>query len=140
MSQEVPEDKKTALAVVVAQGASVSAWARRNGVPSSTAYYWSNQPEVRRMVDALRRRSLDRAIGRMSRHAVAAADGIGKLAKEAESESVKLKAWRMLLSDQIAYTKYAGWEGRLAALEEKASAQSQGPKIQGGPGPFGVSP
>ena len=140
MSEEVAESKKTALAVVVAQGASVSAWARRNGVPQSTAYYWSNQREVRRMVDALRRRALDRAIGRMSRHAVGAADGISKLATEAESESVKLRAWRALLTDQIAFTKYAGWEGRLADLEEKARVESQGPNVQGGPGPVGVSP
>ena len=140
MLQEVPENKKTGLAIVIAQGASVRAWARRNAVPPSTAYYWANQPEVRRMVDTLRRRSLDRAIGRMSRHSVAAADGISKLAKEAESESVKLKAWRVLLSDQIAFTKYAGWEGRLAALEEKSSAQAQGPNVQDGPGALGVSP
>ena len=140
MSEEVPESKKTKLAIVIAQGASVPAWARRNEVPTSTAYYWANQPEVRRMVDTLRRRSLDRAIGRMSRCAVDAADGISKLAKDAESESVKLRAWRVILSDQIAFTKYAGWEGRLAALEEKSSAQAQGPNVQGGPGALGVSP
>jgi hypothetical protein len=96
--------------------------------------------EVRRMVETWRRRSLDRAIGRMSRRAVAAADGITKLAKDAESESVKLRAWRALLSDQITVSKYAGWEGRLADLEEKVGAQSQGPNAQRGPEPIGISP
>jgi hypothetical protein len=76
----------------------------------------------------------------MSRCAVAAADGISKLAKDIESESVKLRAWRVILSDQIAFSKYAGWEGCLANLEEKASAQSQGPNVQDGPGTVGVSP
>ena len=71
MSEEVPESKKTGLAIVIAQGASVPAWARRNEVPTSTAYYWAGQPEVRRMVETLRRRSLDRAVGRMASRAVA---------------------------------------------------------------------
>jgi ribosomal protein L39E len=39
MSQEVPESKKTKLAIVIAQGASVPAWARQNEMPTSTAYY-----------------------------------------------------------------------------------------------------
>jgi hypothetical protein len=140
MSEEVPESKKTRLAFAIAQGQSVSAWARQNEVPRSTAYFWANKPEVRRIAETLRRRSLNRAIGRMSRRAAAAADGITKLAKDAESESVKLKAWRAILSDQIAFTKFAGWEGRLADLEEKARAQSQGPSFPGGPGPVEMSP
>jgi hypothetical protein len=139
MLEEVPEDKKIGLAVVIAQGKSVRAWARQNGVPSSTAHYWAGQPEFRRMVETLRRRSIDRAVGRMASRAVAAADGINKLARTAESESVQLKAWRSLLCDQISVSKFAGWEGRLADLEEKARAQSQGPNFQGGPGPAGIS-
>jgi hypothetical protein len=139
MLEEVPEDKKIGLAAAIAQGKSVRAWARQNEVPSSTAHYWAGQPELRRMVETLRRRSIDRAVGRLACRAVAAADGITKLAKEAESESVKLMAWRALLSDQIAVSKFAGWEGRLADLEEKARAQSQGPNFQGGPGPVGIS-
>ena len=96
MSEEIPESKKTGLAYAIAQGKSVPAWARQNDVPRSTAYYWAGQPEVRRMVETLRRRSLDRAVGRMASRAVAAADGINKLAMEAESESVRLRAWRAI--------------------------------------------
>jgi hypothetical protein len=139
MSEEVPESKKTQLAYAIAQGKSVVAWARQNDVPTSTAYFWAGQPEVRRVVDSWRRRWLDRALGRMAGRAGAAVDGISKLAKGAESESVKLRAWRALLSDQIAVSKYTGWEGRLAELEDKMTSQSQGPNFQRGPLPVGTS-
>jgi hypothetical protein len=140
MSEELLESKKTGLAHAIAQGKSIPAWALQNEVPQSTAYYWARQPEVRRVVEMLRRCSIDRAIGLMASRAVAATDGITELAKGAESESVKLKAWRAILSDQIAVSKYAGWEGRLADLEDKARAQSQGPNFQGGPRPVEISP
>lgn len=140
MSEEIPESKKTGLAFVIAQGKSVAAWARQNDVPNSTDYYWAKQPEVRRVVEAWRLRAIDRAVGRMASRAGAAADGITKLAEGATSESVQLKAWRAILSDQIAVSKYAGWGGRLADLEEKLSAQSQGPNVQGGPRPVETSP
>jgi hypothetical protein len=140
MSEEVPESKKTQLAYVIAQGKSVPVWARQNDVPVSTAYFWAGQPEVRRVVETWRRWSIDRALGRMASRAPAAVDGISKLAEGAECESVRLKAWRALLSDQIAVSKYTGWEGRLAELEEKATPQSQGPKFQRGPLPVGTSP
>jgi ribosomal protein L39E len=140
MSEELPESKKTQLAYAIAQGKSVPAWARQNEVARSTAYYWASQPEVRRVVEAWRRQALDRALGRMAGSAAAAIDGISKLAKGAESESVKLRAWRAILTDQIAVSKHMGWEGRLADLEEKMTAQSQGPNFQRGPGPVGTQP
>jgi hypothetical protein len=139
MSEEIPESKKPGLAVVIAQGKSVRAWARQNEVPSSTAHYWANQPEVRRMVETWRQRSIDRAVGLMASRAPAAVDGITKLAQDAECQSVQLKAWRSLLFDHIAVSKYAGWNRRLADLEEKWTAQSQGPNVQGGPRPVGNS-
>jgi hypothetical protein len=133
MSDELQENKKIGLALVIAQGKSVTVWARQNEVPKSTAYYWAKQPEVRRVVESARRQMLDRALGRMARRATAAADGISNLAETARSESVQLRAWRALLSDQIAVSKFAGWESRLAVLEEKASAQSQGLSSERGP-------
>ena len=141
MSEEIAESKKkTSSPMRSRRGKSVPAWAVQNKVARSTAYYWAKQPVVRLAVEEWRRRSLDRAVGRMASRAPAAADGITKLAKRAESESVQLKAWRAILSDHIAVSKYAGWEGRLADLEEKVTAQSQGPKFQRGPGPVGTSP
>ena len=46
-----------------------------------------------------RRRAVGRAIGRMARRVTWAADGIAKLAKRAESESVRLTALRAILAD-----------------------------------------
>jgi hypothetical protein len=139
MSEENVESKKTGLGIAIAQGTSIRAWARENGVPESTAQYWSKQPEVRRVAEAWRREVLDRALGRMARHAPEAVDGIAALAKAADSESVRLRAWRSLMIDQIAVSKYAGWDHRLADLEEKFSAQAQGPNFQRGPGPIATS-
>ena len=42
----------------------------------------------------MRRRALNQAIGRLTGMAMNAVDGIANLAKEAESESVQLRAWR----------------------------------------------
>jgi hypothetical protein len=140
MSEELSESKKIGLAHAIAQGKSIPVWARQNEVPRSTAYHWARQPEVRSVVETMRRFLIDRALGQMARLTPAAIDGISKLAKGAESEAVKLRAWRALLTDQIAVSKYARWEVRLAALEENARVRSEGPNFQGGPRPVGVSP
>ena len=131
MPEEVPESKKTQLAFAIAQGKSVATWVRQNEVPRSTAFRWASEPEVRGVVESCRRRSIDRAIGRMASRATRATDGITKLAKGADSESVRLRAWRSILCDHIAVSKYTGLEGRLAELE-KVREQPQGPDIQHG--------
>jgi hypothetical protein len=48
-----------------------------------------------------------------------AANGIVTLAKEAESESVQLRAWRAILADQMAVCKFSDLEYRMA--ESKSS-------------------
>ena len=72
-----------------------------------------SDPKVRREVEASRRRALGRAIGRLSSVAVKAANGIVTLAKEAESESVQLRAWRAVLADQMAVSKFSDLEYRM---------------------------
>jgi hypothetical protein len=47
-----------------------------------------------------------------------AVDGIVTLAKEADSESVQLRAWRAILADQIAVSKFSDLEYRMAEIEE----------------------
>ena len=80
MIEELPEGKKTQLAVAVAQGISVAAWARTNEVPRATAYRWASEPEVRRAVEACRRRIVDQAVGKMTKKSNWAVDRIVKLA------------------------------------------------------------
>ena len=119
MPEEVSLDKKTSLALAIARGQSIAAWAKKNEVPRSTAFRWANDPEVRREAEATRRRALGRAIGRLSSVALKAANGILTLAKEAESESVQLRACRAILADQMAVAKFSDLEYRMTEIEEQ---------------------
>ncbi len=116
---KVLQDKKNKLAVAIARGESITAWARQNQVSRRTAFRWAKDPQVRRAVDAWRRRSLNRAIGRMASLAMKAADGIARLAEGAESESVQLRAWRAILADQMAVAKFSNLEQRMVEIEEQ---------------------
>ena len=132
MIEELPEGKKTQLAVAVAQGISVAAWARTNEVPRATAYRWAIEPEVRRAVEACRRRIVDQAVGKMTKKSNWAVDRIVKLADIAESESVRLRALRSILSEMMAVSKYSGLESRMVEIEEELREQRAG--HQGRPG------
>jgi hypothetical protein len=55
----------------------------------------------------------------LSSVALKAADGIVRLAREAESESVQLRAWRAILADQIAVAKFSDLEYRMTEIEEQ---------------------
>ena len=87
-------------------------------MPKRTAYRWSCEPKVRKAIESCRRRAVDRAVGRMAKRATWATDGIAKLAKSADSESVKLVALRAILSGMIAVSKFAGLEHGVTKLEE----------------------
>jgi hypothetical protein len=117
MSEELPPKKKTQLALAIAQGASVSAWARANEVPLRTAYRWAAEPKVRATVESCRRRALDRAIGRLAMRATWAADRIAKLGADSKSDSVKLAALRAVLSDMMKVTEFHGLELRITDIE-----------------------
>lgn len=140
MAGEHRESAKIELALALAQGISAAKWARSNGVCKMTAYRWAKEPEVREMVESHRRRTIDQAIGRMTRYTISAADGIARLASDAESESVRLRACRAILADMIAVSKYSNLEAKMAEIdawyreERKAStgcpgATSHGPGV-----------
>ena len=100
MSEEVGLNKKTSLVQAIARGEAIAAWAKKNEVARRTAFRWASEPEVRREAEATRRRALGRAIGRLSSAALKAADRMITLTKEAESESLQLRAWRDVLGEQ----------------------------------------
>jgi hypothetical protein len=112
-------DQKAALALAMATGRTVRAWAKEHDVPERTAYKWARSPEVQKQVRRIRRRAIDRAIGRLSRNAAAAAQQIANLAKGAESESVKLQASRAVLADLMNVSNYATLEERLTEVERR---------------------
>ena len=93
-------------------------WAHDNRVPRSTAYRWAADPKVRRVVERSRRRTLDRAIGRMARRATKAFDQIAKLGSAAESESLKLRALRSIFAGVVAVSKVSDLAHRMAEIEE----------------------
>jgi len=116
--QELPKAKKIQFAAAIAEGESVAKWARENGVHRGTAFRWAREPSVRRVVEACRRRTLDQAIGRMTKRTPWACDRIAMLAEAAESESVQLRALRSIFADVMAVTKFSNLEDRVAQIEE----------------------
>ena len=115
----VRKNHKTQLALAIAGGESITAWAKQNGVSERTAFYWAKDPKVRREVEACRRRVVNQAIGRLTGMTVKAAGGIAKLAQWAESESVQLRAWRAILADMVSVSKFSDLEYRMAEIEGK---------------------
>jgi hypothetical protein len=116
------EDQKTSLGVAMARGQSVAAWARKNGVAERTAQRWANETTVREASDLWRRRVLNQAIGRLVRRSNKAVDGIERLAHGAESEAVRLSAWKAILSEQMTLAKFSSLEHRLREVEEMEKA------------------
>jgi hypothetical protein len=119
MFQEQPKGGKTQLALALAQGVSAAQWARANQVPNNTAYRWARDPKVRKAVESHRRRTIDEAIGKMTKQSTWAVGGIIAIAKEAESDSVRLRALRSIFSELMAVSKHSGLEARMAEIEAK---------------------
>jgi hypothetical protein len=119
MEKEVRHYQKIHLALAIAEGESVNAWAQQNEVPLRTAYRRSGDPQVRGEVQEWRRYVLDLAIGRLARLSLKAIDAIAKLGAGAESESVQLRAWRAILADQMAVAKFSDLEHRMVEIEEQ---------------------
>ena len=127
MSKRNNQSQQTRLALAIAGGRTVAAWARDNGVAERTAYTWSRSPRVLRLVGKIRRRAIDRAIGRLSCHATRAAAEIVRLFQEAASEAVRLQAARAVLADLMTVSDYAALEDRLADVERQLRDRSHTP-------------
>ena len=119
MSGESRKSSKAQLALAIGNGVAIAAWARANEVPAPTAFRWARDPMVRKTVESYRRRAIDQAVGRMTKQSTLAADGIITIAKEATSDSVRLRAFRAIFSDTITISKYSGLEARMCEIEEK---------------------
>jgi hypothetical protein len=124
VAREARKSGKVQLALAVARGISIAKWARANDVPAPTAYGWAREPEFRRAVETYRRRTIDEAIGRMTRNSTRAADLILNMAERADSESVRLRAARAIFAEMISVSKYSGLEARLHEAEEMLDASA----------------
>ena len=85
MSGEARKSGKAQLALALARGVPIAKWARASGVPVPTAFRWAREPEVRKVVEDHRRRTIDEAVGEMSKHFGEAAAIIWHTAKEGDS-------------------------------------------------------
>jgi hypothetical protein len=119
MSKRNNQIQKANLALAMAGGSTVKAWADANGVADRTARTWSKSPEVLDQVEAIRREVLDRTVGRLSDHATAAVDEIVRLVTGAASEAVRLQAARAVLAELMVVSSYAALEGRMAEVERR---------------------
>jgi hypothetical protein len=119
MSKRNNRIQKANLALAMAGGSPVNAWADANGVAPRTARTWSKSPEVLEQVEAIRREVLHCTIGRLSDNATVAVDEIVRLVKGAASEAVRLQAARAVLAELMVVSSYAALEGRMAAVERR---------------------
>jgi hypothetical protein len=124
-----PRQKREHLALHVACGGSVAAFARDHEVPRRTAYLWTKEPGFAAKTAGYRDKILDKLVGRLAKLGGKAVSGIGVLAVKGESDAIKLAACRAILSDLISIGAYqanarqfAAMEARLDALERTANA------------------
>jgi hypothetical protein len=112
------------LALAIAAGRSIASWCRETGTARRSAYRMARTSECRQLVEEIRRRAIDRAIGELARHALKSAQQITRLATKAQSEAVQLAAARAGISDMMALADFAGLERRMAAIEERLRADA----------------
>ena len=100
-------------------------------MPERTTQRWAQDRNVRREVDACRRRGLNPGAPGLTGMAMNAVDGIAHLAQGAESESVQLRAWRGVLADLMSVSKFSVLEYRMTEIEEELDKQKrwQGDKV-----------
>jgi hypothetical protein len=111
------------LALSVAGGASVRAWAAAHGVPKNTCYNWTREPEFKDLVERIRCRATDRAIGELSRSLVTAVREMSRLARKCEHAPTKLAACRAVVAD-LAGLKSQDLARRVEAMEQQLRERS----------------
>jgi len=110
-------NQRDQFAVAMAMGQKVSVWAKKNGVPRRTCYDWRKTKEYKVTVQDVRRRTLDRAAGQLSRTLTKAVHRIAELATAAKSESVQLQAARAVLKELMTVRKHVDLEEQMVDIE-----------------------
>lgn len=104
------------LALAVAGGSTVRAAATAAGVSERTARRWVVRPEFDPLVASIRKRIISRAVGKLAKHSVKAADRLAKLITDPNVD-IGLRASRGIIADLIALQGHAELSARLAELE-----------------------
>ncbi len=97
MSQNVPEEKNSELALILASGVTITSAAEQTQVCRKTVQRKLADPEFRKLVSDLRRQMFTDALGRMAEHATRAADALGTLV-DGDDPALRLRAARAVLS------------------------------------------
>jgi hypothetical protein len=126
VSGEARKCGKTQLALALLRGISIAEWASAAGVPAPTAYRWARDPDVRKTVESCRRRSIDQAVGQMTRNSKRSVGTIVKIAKRGDSHAIRLRAARAILSEMMPAFRYAGLEERMSELERQFEQSQAG--------------
>src|SRR4051794_21907725 len=100
MARQHNESRIDDLALAIARGTSVTAWAAANGISRNTAYSWTLLDGFKAKVSAYRTKLVDESVGLLTGSLRQAVDQLVSLMKTAESEQVKLAACRLFL-DQV---------------------------------------
>src|SRR5262249_28909202 len=110
--------KQEAAALALAGGCTEAEAAGKSGVGQPTIRAWLRQrrPFVRR-IGELRAEMTSRALGRLADGMFSAADTLGYLCRQGQSEMVRLGAARALLELGVKLRESVELEARLAALE-----------------------
>jgi hypothetical protein len=95
------------LALAIAAGSTATKWAREQGLEPRTVRNWARLPQCKLAVERHRRQIVDRAIGKLTRHTLAAVDEIAKLMKTGENGSVKLSAAKAILTSLMDVENHA---------------------------------
>ena len=95
------------LALAIAAGSTATKWAREQGLEPRTVRNWARLPECKLAVERHRRQIVDRAIGKLTRHTLAAVDVLAKLMKDGENGSIQLSAAKSILTSLMDVENHA---------------------------------
>ena len=129
MTTVLSEYLQKSLATGIACGRSVRLWARRHGVDFATAYDLSIQQEIRDLVFVARLRVADRLIGKLARAGLLAIDQLVKLCTKSASDSVRLSASRVILTEWRKISEFYDLNARLIEVEKIIAADKETQKF-----------
>lgn len=122
MSKLISDDKIQALALHVAVGGQIRAWARKNGVGERTAYGWTKLDEFKAARDAHRKVIADRILGS---HFRLADKAMGKIAGllESQTEGVRQRASEFVISSLVSVSAWAELRAEIDQLKAQIGGQ-----------------
>jgi len=120
--EEQNPNQRDRFALAMAMGQSVSAWARKNGVPTQTCFDWTRTQEHKSAVQDVRRRAIDRAAGQLVHDLTKAVGRIGRLATRGKTEYVQLQAARAVLKEMIVVREHFDLEEQMSEIERDIEA------------------